>query len=91
MTKTKIERCKYFYVIHGTIPELEPKLAYKGRSNEHQWNRKMLKCPYCNNRLSDTNADTRVELYKHPAHVTVTCQFYLKCTFCRSEIGINIA
>ena len=85
------EDIRYFYVIHGTIPELEPNVANKGKSNEHQWNRKILKCPFCENRLSDTSTDTRIDLYKHPVRVTVHCQFYIKCTICHSEIGINIA
>lgn len=85
------ESIKYFYVIHGTIPELMPDVLYRRDGKEQQYARKTLKCPHCTKRLTDTSADTNVELYQHEIRVTVKCQFYLKCPHCHSEIGINIA
>jgi uncharacterized protein YbaR (Trm112 family) len=83
----------YFYTIHGTIPELMPRVAYRrvGKADEQECERKILKCPHCKLRLTDTDEETRVELYQHPVHVRVRCQFYLKCFHCGSEVGINIA
>jgi len=86
-----IEDVKYFYIIHGTIPELMPSVAYRRVGKAQEAERKVLKCPSCERRLTDTDPETRVELYKHPAYHRLRCQFYLKCEFCRSEVGINIA
>ena len=85
------EAVKYFYVIHGTIPELMPSVAYRRTDRDVQHERKILKCPACMKRLTDMSLDTRVELFKHPIQVTVNCQFYMKCSYCNTEIGINIA
>jgi len=82
---------KFFYVIHGTIPELMPNVLFRRDGKEKQYERKTIKCPYCGKRLTDTSAETRVELYKHPVRVTVDCQFYMKCVYCHCEVGINIA
>ena len=85
------EAVKYFYVIHGTIPELMPIVAFRREGKEKLYERKILRCPICGNRLSDTSSETRVELYKHPFRVEVKCQFYIKCDVCHGEIGINVA
>lgn len=81
---------KYFYIIHGVIPELMPDIAYRGQSKA-QHERKVLKCPHCDRRLTDMDTGTRVELYQHPVRVQVQCQFYIKCFHCGNEVGINIA
>jgi hypothetical protein len=88
-----VKRFGYFYIIHGLIPELEARVAYRrvGKAEESECERKILKCPHCKLRLTDTDAGTRVELYQHPVHVSVKCQFYLKCFHCGCEIGINLA
>jgi uncharacterized protein YbaR (Trm112 family) len=85
------EDMKFFYVIHGTIPELMPSVAYRREGKDHQHERKILKCPLCLHRLTDTSVETRIELYKHPIRVNVDCQFYMRCSNCQCEIGINIA
>jgi DNA-directed RNA polymerase subunit RPC12/RpoP len=90
MDALKQEYVKYFYLIHGIIPEAMPGAAYRGVSREQQYGRKIIKCPYCGKRLTDTSKDTRVELYRHPLRVQVDCQFYLKCPHCGSEVGINL-
>ena len=82
---------KYFYVIHGTIPELMPGIAYRRDGKEYLHERKILKCPICGKRLTDMSKETRVELYQHPRRVTVDCQFYIKCFYCYCEVGINVA
>ena len=91
MILTMQEAVKYFFVIHGTIPELMPIVAYRREGKEQQYERKILKCPICGRRLTDISADTCVELYKHPVRVSVNCQFYMKCFHCQGEVGINIA
>ena len=91
MTVTTQEDIRFFYVIHGTIPELMPSVAYRRTDRNVQCERKTVKCPVCKSRLTDVSVDTRLELYKHPVHVPVDCQFYMKCVTCDAEIGIRIA
>ena len=91
MDITTSEILRYFYTIYGTIPELTPDIAYRHESRTIQRDRKILKCPHCDKRLTDTDVNTRVELYQHPVRVRVQCQFYLKCFHCGSEVGINLA
>jgi hypothetical protein len=86
-----MEPVRYFYVVHGTIPELMPMVAYRRIGRERQCERKNLKCPICGKRLTDLDAGTCVELFKHPVRVAVQCQLYLKCYFCHCEVGIKIA
>jgi phage terminase large subunit GpA-like protein len=81
----------YFYVIHGTFPEIEPSVAYRRIGAEAQHRRKILKCPYCQSRLTDMDIDTNVELYGHAERVAVKCQFYMRCAHCHREVGINVA
>jgi hypothetical protein len=100
MTNIKLEDIKadprlqtltYFYVIHGTIPEIMPDVACRLVGTKEQYQRKILKCPYCYSRLTDADKDTRVELYAHTHRITVKCQLYLKCDICHNEVGINVA
>jgi hypothetical protein len=88
-----MEELRYFYVVHGFIPELMARVAYRrvGKAPVVECERKILKCPHCHLRLTDTDAKTRVELYQHPARVPIRRQIYLKCPHCGREIGINIA
>jgi uncharacterized protein with PIN domain len=90
-TDTRLQNLTYFYVIHGTIPELMPSVAYRRVGAEEQYKRKLLKCPYCQSRLTDMDIDTNVELYGHARRVEVKCQFYFRCPRCHKEVGINVA
>ena len=91
MNETALETMKFFYIIHGTIPELMPGIAYRRDGKEYLYDRKVLKCPICGKRLTDMSKETRVELYQHPERVSVICQFYIKCFYCCCEVGINVA
>ena len=84
---------QFFYVVHGLIAELDtlPGSAYRRAGRELQCDRKALKCPFCTHRLTDTGSTTIIELYKHPARISVACDLYLKCEHCRNEVGIKIA
>ena len=87
------DNAQFFYVIHGLIAELDmlQGSAYRRAGHELQCDRKALKCPFCTRRLTDTGSTTAIELYKHPARVSVACDLYLKCEYCRNEVGIKIA
>ncbi|GHV47112.1 hypothetical protein FACS189499_04020 [Clostridia bacterium] len=98
MTKIKIEdiqtnpelrELEYFYIIHGIIPGLTPRAAYRCVKTMEQHKRKLLKCPFCAFRLSDMDEDTKVELVGHAKHVK--CQLYIRCLNCHKEVRINIA
>ena len=82
---------KYVYVVHGLIPELMCHVAYRRARDFVPPGRKTIKCPHCAHRLTDTEDGTKVELYRHPAELRVSCQIYLKCGFCHKEVGIKIA
>lgn len=90
-TDPQLQEMAYYYVIDDIIPELTPGIAYRRVYAEEQHKRKLLKCPFCQSRLTDMDIDTDVELFAHPKHVTVKCQFYLRCGSCRKEVGINLA
>jgi uncharacterized protein with PIN domain len=90
-TDRRLQNLAYFYVIHGTIPELMPNVAYRRVGAEEQHRRKLLKCPYCQSRLTDMDIDTNVELYGHARRVEIRCQFYFRCPCCHKEVGINVA
>ncbi|MDL2234685.1 hypothetical protein LJC07_00835 [Christensenellaceae bacterium OttesenSCG-928-L17] len=81
---------KYFYIVHGVIPEVMAPVAYRRERHARQAGRKMLKCPHCEKRLTDIDEGVCVELYRHPVHVEVKCEFYLRCFYCKSEVGINL-
>jgi ribosomal protein L37E len=84
------EEVKYFYVVHGTIPELMPRILYRRSGRKEQYRRKILKCPFCGFRITDVDEQTKVELYKHPVKLKIPCQFYIQCRRCNAEVGINI-
>jgi uncharacterized protein with PIN domain len=88
MNTTTWESGKYCYVIHGVPYDMRARVAYRrsGRPELHQ--RKAVKCPYCQERLTDVDISTKVELYRIPAHKTLICQEYRKCFRCKNEVGM---
>jgi len=82
----------YYYVIHGAIPESGPMLSCRRSAGTRmrQYGRKLIKCPHCAARITDTEADTKVELFAQPSTKPVPCQFQLKCPHCKREVGVNI-
>ena len=86
-----LQKWKFFYVIHGVIPEVMPSAAYRRVGTATQHRRKILKCPFCASRLSDMDSGTSVELYGHETSVAVKCQLYIRCSRCRKEVGINLS
>jgi hypothetical protein len=82
---------QYYLMIYGTIPEIGKLVAFRRTRQIQQkqsCDRKLIKCPYCDARLTDTEQDSIVEVFTLPAPRTV--QLYLKCTRCRQEIGVCI-
>jgi hypothetical protein len=87
----QLRKLCYFYVVHGTIPELMPNIAYRRIDKTVKYKRKEIKCPHCHSRLTFTDADTNVELFGSVAQTPVKCHFYFQCVSCHNEIGIRIA
>ena len=93
--KYKIKSTEHYYNINGDIPEFKKETTLRLREidppeRKLSDKRKSVKCPHCNKRLTDTNEDARIELFNQPTHVHIECQFYIKCTGCKKEIGINL-
>lgn len=85
---------KYFFVFHGTAPAiLMARVAYRRAGLEQRvlHMRKIIKCPYCKEPLTDVDRNTKVELYRYPARNQVRCQSYPVCPNCGNEVGMILA
>ena len=80
----------YFYIIYGAIPETEPVVSFRRSGRVRSYGRKLIKCPHCKTRITDTEADTRVELFVISPNNPVQCQFHLTCCNCKRDVGVNI-
>ena len=87
-SETEQESVEYFYVVHGVIPELMANVAYCRRGQLEQYGRKVIKCPYCPESLTDVDRNVRVELYRLPTRKPIHCQIYKICDHCGGKIGI---
>ena len=88
---TERETEQYFYVVYGDVPELMPKLAFRREGSAAQFTRKILKCPYCEHRLTDVDISTKAELFRSPGKMKGSCHVYRKCDHCHNEVGIRFA
>lgn len=84
---------EYLYIIHGTIPELMPSVAYRRTGRAALAGRKIIKCPYCQEILTDVDRKTLVEIYRIPKRKLKKpspAQFFKKCAACKAEVGLVI-
>lgn len=91
MNQSAPESMQYFYAVQGIVPDLITCIAYRRADKskaQMQESRKTIKCPYCGSRLTDVGASAKVELYRHPAKISVKCHGYVKCQSCKDEVGI---
>ena len=88
---TPINKEDFFLLIHGAIPESGLILSCRrvGKARRVQ-GRKIIRCPHCGARITDTEANTKVELFPQPKTNPTPCQFQLKCRKCNREVGVNI-
>ena len=83
---------RYFFVFHGDVPSIFMagvacrRTGNKG-AREH-CDRKIIKCPYCTEVLTDVDKDTKVELYRYPARKQIRCHAYPVCHSCGNEVGM---
>jgi len=87
------DNVEYYYLIYGEIPETGPVLSCRrlGRTQQtRQYKRKQVKCPHCGEKLTFTDADTKVELFNKPYLLPTPCQLYLECQKCKNETGVSV-
>ena len=88
---TTAEKEEYLYVIYGVIPEAMPPVAYRRAGRSELTERKIIKCPYCRERLTDIDRHTSIEIYrikKGKPNKPVPGQFFKRCTACKHDVGI---
>ena len=57
-------KVEYLIVVHGVIPEAMPPTAYRRIGRPELAGRKVIKCPYCKEKLTDVDKHTLVEIYR---------------------------
>lgn len=92
MNHVASESNRYFYIVHGNVPGVVPRVLYRrsGRAREKTENKKIIKCPFCAGRLTDIGASVKVDLYRYPSRTNINCHGYLKCSSCKNEVGIIV-
>ena len=86
MTRT----IEYVYFINGIIPELMANAAYRrtGHTCRDKEKLKIIKCPYCGQRLTDVKVSVKVALYRNPYKTKPNCHGYFKCQNCKDVVGM---
>jgi hypothetical protein len=82
---------EYLYVVHGVIPEAMPPVAYRRNGSPDTVGRKLIKCPYCREFLTDVAYDTPVQMYKlsqGKQRRDIPGLFIKRCNACKKETGI---
>ena len=78
-----------YFVLHNSVSASSAILSFR-RSRKHgQYDRKFLKCPYCEWHLTDVDIHTKVEIFRYPMRSDIKCHNYIKCGRCHKEVGIN--
>jgi hypothetical protein len=82
----------YYLVIGGHIPEVGLMLSFRriGQRRVQRYGRKIVKCPHCSEMLTETDIDTKVEVYHKPALLSSSCQFHMQCINCKNTVGLSI-
>ena len=81
---------QYYLTIYGTIPESGPMVAFRRAGRTRSYGRKLVKCPYCSNKITDTNSNTKVEVVTASVHTPVKYTLYLSCNSCNRDVGVKI-
>ena len=83
---------EYYLVIGGHIPEVGLMLSFRrvGQKRVRHYGRKVIKCPHCSEKLTEADADTKVDVHHKPTRLSVSCQFHMMCTNCKNKVGISI-
>lgn len=83
---------EYYLVIGGHIPEVGLMLSFRrvGRRKLQRQGRKIVKCPHCSETLTETDIDTKVDIYHRPVSLATACHFHMKCGSCNKEVGLSI-
>jgi len=85
------EKDEYLYVVHGVIPDAMPPVAYRRAGRPELAGRKLIKCPYCREYLTDVDRHTLVQMYalrKGKPKKHIPGQIYKTCDVCKGEVGL---
>jgi len=92
---SEIQGYEYLYIIGGIIPEFMPPVAYRRIGQATLVERKIIKCPYCKESLTDVERHTTVQIYRRKCGMgkkprPIPGQIFKMCEVCKSEVGIVI-
>jgi len=90
---SEIKKYEYLYIIGGIIPEFMSPVAYRRIGQAELVGRKIIKCPYCRESLTDVERNTTVQIYRRKCEKgkklkPIPGQIFKMCSACRSEVGI---
>jgi uncharacterized protein with PIN domain len=85
------EDIAYVFFVHGCVPEFMPHTAFRRVKHFQTANRKIIKCPFCQNTFTTIDENEKVELYRHPKKANVIYHDFLSCRTCRNTVGIIYA
>lgn len=88
MGETETGNTNYFFVISGVPRDFFPAVAYRRSKQFASERQKIIRCPYCARQLIVINASTKIELYRYPKKMEVSCHEYRKCHACHETVGI---
>jgi len=85
---------EYVFVIQGGVPGiLMPSVAYRRTGRPELVGRKLIRCPYCREVLTDVHRHAHVEIYRMPERKTIKLDprhEYRKCAVCKREVGFLV-
>jgi formate hydrogenlyase subunit 6/NADH:ubiquinone oxidoreductase subunit I len=85
------EKEEYLYVVHGVIPEAMPPVAYRRMGQADLIGRKLIKCPYCRELLTDVERTTLVQLFKltkGKKKKEIPSMVVKRCIVCKENVGM---
>jgi len=81
---------KYYLTIYGRIPESGLMVSFRRVGKQRSYGRKIVKCPYCTSRLTDTDTDTKIDVLTVSESQPVDYNLLLNCNNCNRDVGVNI-
>ena len=81
---------QYYLKIYGRIPESGLMVSFRRVSRVRSYGRKIVKCPYCSCKITDTDSNTKVEVVSSALYDPVEYTLYLTCNSCTRDVGVKI-
>ena len=86
----KSTNTQYYLTIYGTIPESGPMVSFRRVGRVRSYGRKIVKCPYCSCKITDTDSNTKVEVISATVYDPIEYTLYLSCNSCNRDVGVKI-